>query len=133
MNRAGIGQLVEVYCLEHDIEFSACGSWTLEDKAVDRGAEPSERAAVGVEQLGEEQLHPAQHLGQADGGHGEDEARRPGEAPDHEQFDEICGHLGEWDHLPAVKAEPPEFEDEPIEDQEASLDGLILAGLVSPY
>jgi hypothetical protein len=52
---------------------------------------------------------------------------------DHEQFDEICGYLGEWDHLPAVKAEPPEFEDEPIEDQEASLDDLILAGLVSPY
>ena len=52
---------------------------------------------------------------------------------DHEQFDEICEPLDEWDHLPAVKGEPPEFGDEPIEDQEASLDGLILAGLVSPY
>ncbi len=52
---------------------------------------------------------------------------------DHERFDEICGPLEEWDHLPAVKGEPPEFQEEPVEDQEASLDGLILAGLVSPY
>ena len=52
---------------------------------------------------------------------------------DHEQFNEICWHVGEWEHLPAVKGEPAEFDDEPIEDQEAPLDGLILAGLVSPY
>jgi hypothetical protein len=52
---------------------------------------------------------------------------------DHREFDEICEPLGEWDHLPAVKGEPPEVEDEPIEDQDASINGLILAGLVSPY
>ncbi|TMM01430.1 MAG: hypothetical protein E6G05_09990 [Actinobacteria bacterium] len=52
---------------------------------------------------------------------------------DQKQFEEICEPLDEWDHLPAVKGEQPEFEEEPIEAQEASLDGLILAGLVSPY
>ena len=52
---------------------------------------------------------------------------------DQKQFEEICEPLDEWDHLPAVKGVQPEFEEEPIEAQEASLDGLILAGLVSPY
>ena len=37
-----IGRLIETYCLERDIEFSTFGSWTIEDKAVDRGAEPDE-------------------------------------------------------------------------------------------
>jgi Uma2 family endonuclease len=37
-----IGCLIEVYCLENDIEFRKLGSWTLEDKAADRGAEPDE-------------------------------------------------------------------------------------------
>jgi hypothetical protein len=52
---------------------------------------------------------------------------------DHRTFDEICAPLDEWDHLPAVKGEPPEVEEEPFEDEDASLDGMILAGLVSPY
>lgn len=37
-----IGRLIEVYCLENDIEFRTLGSWTLEDKDADRGAEPDE-------------------------------------------------------------------------------------------
>jgi hypothetical protein len=52
---------------------------------------------------------------------------------DHRTFDEICAPLDEWDHLPAVKGEPPEVEEEPFEDEDASLDGMILAGIVSPY
>lgn len=37
-----IGQLVEVWCLEHGIEFTAVGSWTLESKEHERGIEPDE-------------------------------------------------------------------------------------------
>lgn len=37
-----IGRLVEVWCLEHDVEFTTVGSWTLEDKTTDRGVEPDE-------------------------------------------------------------------------------------------
>lgn len=53
---------------------------------------------------------------------------------DHAQFDSLCEPLDEFDPLPAVVAEPPEHETElPAEDEDASLDGLILAGLVAPY
>jgi Uma2 family endonuclease len=37
-----IGHLVEVYCLEHDIEFLPAGSWTVKKKPAKRGAEPDE-------------------------------------------------------------------------------------------
>ncbi|MGZ8778362.1 MAG: Uma2 family endonuclease [Thermoanaerobaculia bacterium] len=37
-----VGCLVEVWCLEHDVEFTTVGSWTLEDKTTDRGVEPDE-------------------------------------------------------------------------------------------
>ncbi len=37
-----LGCLVEAYCLERRIEFRTVGSWTLEDKAVERGVEPDE-------------------------------------------------------------------------------------------
>ena len=37
-----IGRLVEVWCLERNVEFSPFGSWTLEDKEADRGVEPDE-------------------------------------------------------------------------------------------
>ncbi len=37
-----IGRLVEVYCEHRSVEFTTVGSWTLEDKALDRGAEPDE-------------------------------------------------------------------------------------------
>jgi Uma2 family endonuclease len=42
-----IGRLVEVFCLEHDIEFSTYGSWTLESKEAERGAEPDECYVFG--------------------------------------------------------------------------------------
>ncbi|MBI5496601.1 MAG: Uma2 family endonuclease [Deltaproteobacteria bacterium] len=45
-----IGRLVEVWCLERNIEFGTYGSWTLEDKAVDRGAEPDECYIFGAAQ-----------------------------------------------------------------------------------
>lgn len=44
-----IGCLVEVWCLERDVEFITVGSWTLEDKAVDRGVEPDECYIFGPE------------------------------------------------------------------------------------
>jgi Uma2 family endonuclease len=42
-----IGRLVEAWCLEHDVDISAYGSWTIEDKAVNRGAEPDECYVLG--------------------------------------------------------------------------------------
>ncbi|TVQ85117.1 MAG: Uma2 family endonuclease [Chromatiaceae bacterium] len=44
-----IGCLVETYCLERDIAFSTYGSWTLKDKARNRGAEPDECYVFGTE------------------------------------------------------------------------------------
>lgn len=40
--KSRIGQLVEVWCLEAGVEFTTVGSWTLEDKASERGIEPDE-------------------------------------------------------------------------------------------
>lgn len=37
-----IGRLVEVWCLDHGIEFTTLGGWTLQDEAVSRGVEPDE-------------------------------------------------------------------------------------------
>jgi Uma2 family endonuclease len=42
-----IGRLVEVWCLERGVEFSTYGSWTLENRAVERGAEPDECYVFG--------------------------------------------------------------------------------------
>ena len=42
-----IGRLVEVYCLESGIEFNTYGSWTIEDKSLDRGVEPDECYVFG--------------------------------------------------------------------------------------
>jgi len=42
-----IGRLVEVYCLEAGIEFNTYGSWTIEDKSLDRGVEPDECYVFG--------------------------------------------------------------------------------------
>jgi hypothetical protein len=53
---------------------------------------------------------------------------------DHARFDSLCEPVGDFEPLPAVVAEPPETETElPAENEDASLDGLILAGLVAPY
>jgi Uma2 family endonuclease len=43
-----IGRLVEVWCLERGTEFTAVGSWTLEDKTADRGVEPDECYIFGA-------------------------------------------------------------------------------------
>jgi Uma2 family endonuclease len=43
-----IGCLVEVWCLERDVEFSTYGSWTLENEAVDRAVEPDECYVFGT-------------------------------------------------------------------------------------
>ena len=45
--KSRIGRLVEVWCLEKGVEFSPCGSWTLEKKAAERGLEPDECYVVG--------------------------------------------------------------------------------------
>lgn len=42
-----IGCLVEVFCLERDVEFRTVGSWTLEDKGGERGVEPDECYVFG--------------------------------------------------------------------------------------
>lgn len=44
-----IGCLVEAWCLEHDVEFSPYGSWTLKDEAEERGAEPDECYVFGLD------------------------------------------------------------------------------------
>src|SRR5687767_14988356 len=53
-----IGRLVEAWCLEQGIEFMTVGSWTLEDKALERGAEPDECYVFGEVSLDEEPKRP---------------------------------------------------------------------------
>lgn len=42
-----IGRLVETWCLEQDMEFSAAGSWTLQNKLKKAGLEPDECYVFG--------------------------------------------------------------------------------------
>jgi Uma2 family endonuclease len=57
--KSAIGRLVEVWCLERGIEFSPYGSWTLEDKEVERGVESDECYAVGFDyESGDKPLRP---------------------------------------------------------------------------
>jgi Uma2 family endonuclease len=42
-----IGCLVEVYCLENDIDFTPYGAWTLKEKREERGAEADECYVFG--------------------------------------------------------------------------------------
>jgi len=46
--KSRLGCLVEAWCLEHDLEFSPYGSWTLEDKSEGRGIEPDECYVFGL-------------------------------------------------------------------------------------
>jgi len=46
--RGVIGRLVEVWCLEHDIEFTSLGNWTLQDESVARAVEPDECYVFGA-------------------------------------------------------------------------------------
>lgn len=45
--KSKIGRLVEVWCLEHGIDFNPYGSWTLEQEAEGSGAEPDECYVFG--------------------------------------------------------------------------------------
>jgi Uma2 family endonuclease len=45
--KSTIGCLVEVWCLDNDIDFSPFGSWTLEKKEADCGVEPDECYVFG--------------------------------------------------------------------------------------
>lgn len=45
--KSRIGRLVEVWCLERGIDFSPCGSWTLENKPKESGIEPDECYVFG--------------------------------------------------------------------------------------
>jgi Uma2 family endonuclease len=45
--KSRIGRLLEVWCLEQGIDFSPCGSWTLENKAKESGIEPDECYVFG--------------------------------------------------------------------------------------
>ena len=49
--KSRIGCLVEVWCMERGVDFSPCGSWTLENKAKESGIEPDECYVFG--ELGE--------------------------------------------------------------------------------
>jgi hypothetical protein len=58
---------------------------------------------------------------------------------DHTHFDAICARVEDWEPLPAVASAPAATKAEHEDDHEAGevsqvadLDGLILAGLVSP-
>jgi Uma2 family endonuclease len=45
--KSDIGRLIEVWCLERDIEFSTYGSWTLQIKRLKLGLEPDECYVFG--------------------------------------------------------------------------------------
>jgi Uma2 family endonuclease len=47
--KSRIGRLVEVWCLEKDVEFRAAGAWTLKNKRQRRGVEADECYIFGTE------------------------------------------------------------------------------------
>ena len=51
----------------------------------------------------------------------------------HEQFETICAHVGDWEPLPTVVPVSYEQDEIDVEEQEAPINDLILAGLVAPY
>jgi hypothetical protein len=57
----------------------------------------------------------------------------PSRSEDQLYFEELCAQVGDWDHLPTVVVHPAEDQADTREDQDSPMDGLILAGLVSPY
>jgi hypothetical protein len=50
---------------------------------------------------------------------------------DHLEFDLLCSEVEDFEPLPTLTTEP--LEPGPEEEENTSLDGRILAGLVSPY
>jgi hypothetical protein len=58
----------------------------------------------------------------------------PFQSVEHPRFDELCSHVEDFEPLPTVVARPAEpGPADTDEDQTGPIDGLILAGLVSPY
>ena len=51
-------------------------------------------------------------------------------SPEHVEFDRLCAEVDEFEPLPAV--EPTHLERRQDTEDDTSLDGQILAGLVSP-
>jgi hypothetical protein len=49
----------------------------------------------------------------------------------HVQFDEICAPVDDFETLPTITA-APESEADQTDEEQGPLDGLILAGLVTP-
>jgi Uma2 family endonuclease len=45
--KSAIGRLVEAWCIEKGVDITPFGSWTLQDPAAERGAEPDECYIVG--------------------------------------------------------------------------------------
>jgi Uma2 family endonuclease len=45
--KSRIGRLIEAWCIETGVDITPYGSWTLEDEALDRGAEPDECYVLG--------------------------------------------------------------------------------------
>jgi hypothetical protein len=57
----------------------------------------------------------------------------PSKSADRPSFEEMCSQVGDFETLPTVTTRPADdATDEPYEDQTMPLDGLILAGLVTP-
>ncbi len=50
--KSDLGRLLEAWCLERGVDFSPYGSWTLEDKELERALEPDECYVFGDEPLG---------------------------------------------------------------------------------
>jgi Uma2 family endonuclease len=57
--KSDIGRLVEVWCLEHGVEFSTYGSWTLQIKRLKLGIEPDECYVFGHDGRDAERPHLA--------------------------------------------------------------------------
>ncbi|MBI5496803.1 MAG: Uma2 family endonuclease [Deltaproteobacteria bacterium] len=45
--KSALGRMVEAYCFEHDIRFTAVGSWTLKSRPRRRAVEPDECYIIG--------------------------------------------------------------------------------------
>ena len=50
-----------------------------------------------------------------------------------EQFEAMCAQVGDWEPLPTVVPVSSDQDGIDVEEQEAPINDLILAGLVAPY
>lgn len=56
--KSTLGRLVEAWCHDRGIEFSAVGSWTLKDKSVERALEPDECWLFGEDAASSSRTRP---------------------------------------------------------------------------